>query len=283
MNTVSVSILVIISISAIILLTSKWKLNAFISLFLVSLFLAIAVMPGKNVITIMKDAFGSTMASTGFLIIFGAIIAIILDKTRAAVTVARFILSKTGESNAASALGITGFIAGMSIFCDSGFIILSGLAKSFSAKTKTAMPFIAGVLGCSLYSVHCLIPTHPGELAAAGILDANIGNLVLLGIAFAIPGFFVSYFWVKRMTNGKEYPPAPESEIQIQEDERTYPPVLLSFLPIVVPLFLIAVGSILNILELGSANFLVKVFVFTGQPVIALVDWDCICVIVAQQ
>ena len=270
MSTVAASILVIISISAIILLTSKWKLNAFVSLFLVSLFLAIAVMPGKNVITIMKDGFGSTMASTGFLIILGAIIAIILDKTGAAHTLARFILSKTGERNAAAALGITGFIAGMSIFCDSGFIILSGLAKSFSAKTKIAMPFIAGVLGCSLYSVHCLIPTHPGALAAAGIIDVSIGNLVVAGITFAIPGFFVSYFWVKWMTNGKAYPPASESEIKLSEDERTYPPVLLSFLPIVVPLVLIATGSLLNILEFGSTNVLGRLFVFTGQPIIAL-------------
>lgn len=270
MNAAAVSTLVIISIVAIILLTSKWKLNAFISLFLVSLFLAIAVMPAKNVITIMMDGFGSTMASTGFLIILGAIIAIILDKTGAALTLARFILSKTGESNAAAALGITGFIAGMSIFCDSGFIILSGLAKSFSARTKTAMPFIAGVLGCSLYSVHCLIPTHPGALAAAGILGSNISNLVMMGILFAIPGFFVSYFWVKRITNGKEYTPAPENQISLQEDKRTYPPVVLSFLPIVVPLFLIATGSLLNILGIGSTNLLGKVFVFTGQPVIAL-------------
>ena len=206
MGIAAISILVIISISAIILLTSKWKLNAFISLFLVSLFLAIAVMPDKDVIKIMKDSFGSTMASTGFLIILGAIIAIILDKTGAAITLARYILSKTGENKAAAALGITGFVTGMSVFCDAGFIILSGLAKSFSAKTKTAMPFIAGVLGCSLYSVHCLIPTHPGALAAAGILDANIGNLVIAGILFAIPGFCASYFWVKWMTNGKGLP-----------------------------------------------------------------------------
>src|SRR5665647_1189694 len=270
MSTVALSTLVIISIAAIILLTSRWKLNAFISLFLVSLFLALVVMPGKNVIKIMNDGFGSTMASTGFLIILGAVIAIILDKTGAAITLARFILSKTGESNAAAALGITGFIAGMSIFCDSGFIILSGLAKSFSAKTKIAMPFIAGVLGCSLYSVHCLIPTHPGALAAAGILNANIGNLVILGILFAIPGFFVSYFWVKRMTNGKAYLPSPESEIPLQEDEQIYPPVLLSFLPIVVPLLLIATGSLLNIMRLDDTYVLAKVFVFTGQPVIAL-------------
>ena len=174
------------------------------------------------------------MASTGFLIIPGAI------------------------------------IADMSIFCDTGFIILSGLAKAFSARTKAAMPLIAGALGCSLSAVHCLIPAHPGALAAAGILDDNIGNLVILGIVFAVPGFFVSYFWVKRMTKGKNYPPSPESEIPPKEPEHVHSSVLLSFLSIVIPLILIATGSLLNILPTGPDNILIKVLAYTGKPVIAL-------------
>ena len=269
MSIEAISTLVILSIAFIILLTSVWKLNAFIALFLVSLFLAFAVMPEKNVITIMKEGFGSTMASIGFLIILGTIIAILLDKTGAAITIANYILSKTGERNAAAALGITGFIAGLPIFCDSGFIILSGLSKSFSAKTKIAMPFIAGVLGCSLYSVHCLVPTHPGALAAAGILDVNIGNLVILGTLFAIPGFLASYFWIKLMTNGKSYSPARENEISLSKLFESNPSVASSLLPIVVPLFLITIGSLATIMDLSSSTF-GKVFVFIGQPVIAL-------------
>lgn len=271
MSTAAISSLVVISIVCIILLTSKWKLNAFIALFVVSLVLAVAVLPSKDVLTIMKSGFGNTMASTGFLIIPGAIIAVILDKTGAAVTLARYILSKTGEKNGAVALGITGFLAGMTIFCDSGYIILSGLAKSFSAKTKTGMPFIAAVLACSLYSVHCLIPTHPGALAAAGILNANIGNLVVAGILFAIPGFLVAYFWVKRMTKDKDYPPAATDEKPLREVEKKYPPVFWSFMPVVIPLLLIAIGSLLPILQPGSANFLVTIFEFAGQPMMALV------------
>ncbi len=269
MSTTATSTLVILSIAFVILLTSKWKLNAFIALFMVSLLLAMAVMPDKDVIAIMKEGFGSTMASIGFLIILGAIIAILLDKTGAALTIANYILSKTGERNAAAALGITGFIAGMPIFCDSGFIILSGLEKSFSSKTKTAMPLIAGVLGCALYSVHCLVPTHPGALAAAGILDVNIGNLVISGTLFAIPGFLASYFWVKFMTNKKAYSPAQESEISFSEHQN-YPPIISSLLPIAVPLFLITAGSLLTIKGFSSANNWIRVFVFTGQPVIAL-------------
>src|SRR5436190_1368413 len=107
MSTLAISTLVILSIALVILLTSVWKLNAFIALFLVSLFLAFAILPTKDVLSIMKEGFGSTMAAIGFVIVLGTIIAIILEKTGAAITIANYILSKTGERNAAAALGIT--------------------------------------------------------------------------------------------------------------------------------------------------------------------------------
>ncbi|HKK42830.1 MAG TPA: hypothetical protein VJ963_10510, partial [Bacteroidales bacterium] len=167
MDVLTTSVLVGISIVAIIILTSKMKLKAFVALFLVSLFLAFTTLPVNTIVTTLKTGFGNTMASIGFLIILGAMIGITLDRTGATLSIARFILSKTGEKRSSRALGITGFITGIPIFCDSAFIILSGLAKSFSSKSKIAMPFMATVLASSLYSVHCLIPPHPGALAAA--------------------------------------------------------------------------------------------------------------------
>ena len=53
------------------------------------------------------------MASIGFLIILGAIIGITLDKTGGTISIAKYILSKTGEKKSALALGITGFITGL--------------------------------------------------------------------------------------------------------------------------------------------------------------------------
>jgi GntP family gluconate:H+ symporter len=270
MSILFISILVVISIIAIIILTSTLKLQAFIALFLVSLFLAIATLPASTIMTTIKEGFGNTMGSIGFLIILGAIIGITLDRTGGTISIANYILSKTGEKRSAVALGITGFITGLPIFCDSGFIILSGLAKSFSSKSKIAMPFMATVLACSLYSVHCLIPPHPGALAAAGMFKVNIGYLIIIGIFFAIPGALAAYFWSKWMTGGKNYFPAKEIEIERQITRNDMPPVLLSFLPIVVPLLLITIKSLISLADKGGQSLLAKIFYFPGDPVIAL-------------
>jgi GntP family gluconate:H+ symporter len=265
-----ISVLVIISIIAIIVLTSKLRINAFIALFVISLFLAFSTLPASKVISVIKEGFGNTMASIGFLIILGAIIGITLDKTGGTISIANFILSKTGEKRSAQALGITSFISGLPIFCDSGFIILSGLARSLSSKSKIAMPFMATVLGCSLYSVHCLIPPHPGALAAAGIIDVNLGLLILFGTLFAIPASVAAFYWSRWLTKDKEYPPAVENISENTDSRTELPPVFLSFLPIVVPLFLITLRSVINMIDKDLNSIFAKIFYIPGEPVIAL-------------
>jgi GntP family gluconate:H+ symporter len=257
-----------LSIVAIIILTSRFKLNAFIALFAVSLFLAFATLPASGIVAVLKDGFGGTMSSIGFLVILGAIIGITLDKTGGALSIAKYILSKTGEKRSAAALGITGFITGLPIFCDSGFIIMSGLGRSISARTGQAMPFIATVLATSLYSVHCLIPPHPGALAAAGIMNANTGHLIIMGMAFAVPGALAAFFWSKRISKTGNYA-APASR-QAFPDNDSLPSAFRSFLPIFAPLALITLRSLFTINADSGNGFIREMIIIAGEPVFAL-------------
>ena len=267
----AISLFVFLSIACIVFLTSIAKLNAFVSLFVVSLFLALVALPDKNIVEILKQGFGNTMASIGFLIIPGAIIAIVLEKTGAAISIANYIISKTGKHNGAMAMGITGFVAGLPIFCDAGFIILSGLAKSVSKRTKISMTLIAFVLATSLYSVHCLTPTHPGALAAAGILNANIGQLIIWGILLAIPASIAAYFWINWKSNkNTSIEEDLQEDIALPKKEETLPPVFLSLLPVIFPLLLIALGALVKTFSITGDTVWVKIIFFISNPVIAL-------------
>ena len=262
--------LVIISILGIIFLTSRVKLHSFIALLVVSLLLAFLTIPPPMIVAKIQEGFGKTVGAIGFLIILGAIIGITLDKTGGIISIANYSLKRIGKKYAAASMAFTGFIAGMPIFCDSGFIIMSNLAKSFSSRARIPMPFIATVLATSLYSVHCLIPTHPGILAGAEIMNANIGYLIILGIVFAIPGAVAAYFWSRFMTKGKNYPSAEEREEGLQFSTEDLPPVMLSVLPIFVPLLLIIIASVLNLLYPASSHRIIEIFKIAGQPVFAL-------------
>lgn len=269
MSILTISILVILSIVLCIVLTSIVRLNAFLSLFVTALLLALATLPDRSVVEILQQGFGTTLSSIGFLIIFGAIIAVVLDFSGGAVSIATYILQKTGVHKAAPAIGITGFVTGLPIFCDSGYIILSGLCKSFSSKGKAGLPLIAFVLATSLYSVHCLVPTHPGALAASGILNANLGYLILLGTLFALPATLTAYWWIKWRT-GKQLLQQPAAPVA--SDDRVLPPVSLALLPVLTPILLIALRSLLTIFDAADANVLTRVLAFIGQPVMALLS-----------
>jgi GntP family gluconate:H+ symporter len=270
MNAAAISLTVVACIILIIILTTRLRLHAFIALFIVSLLLAFVTLPADTIIKTIKEGFGSTMGSIGFLIIFGAMIGVILDKTGGTLSIAGYILSKTGEKRSPAALGITGFITGLPIFCDSGFIVLSGLAKSLSRKSKIAMPFMATVLACSLYSVHCLIPPHPGALAAAGMINANIGYLIIIGILFALPGALAAYFWSRWISRKNTFVDSSGDVSTDSAASAELPSVILSFLPVVVPLLLITVKSLSVLIDKTGEGLLSRIFYFPGEPVIAL-------------
>jgi gluconate:H+ symporter, GntP family len=262
--------LILAGIILIIILTSWLRLHAFLSLFLVSLLMALIVVPFTDIVPLLKKGFGDTMASIGLIIIFGAIIGVTLDYTGATISMANFILKKTGNRNAPAAISITGFITGLPIFCDSGFIVLSGLNRSLTAKSKSNPVFMSTILACSLYSVHCLIPPHPGATAAAGIIGANIGQLVLIGIAVAIPTSLAGYLWARFLTRRMVSEPVSDTPTGLVPPRRGVPNAGISFMPILVPLLLITGKSLSNFMFPGSHAPLALLIGLLGEPVMAL-------------
>ena len=82
-------------------------------------------------ISTVTGGFGGTMTSIGIVIGFGCIMGIFLEKSGAAKRMAITILKLVGVKRADVVLGLTGFVVSIPVFCDSGFVILSSLAKEF--------------------------------------------------------------------------------------------------------------------------------------------------------
>src|SRR5918993_4506585 len=179
---------------------------------------------------------------------------------------AAYILKRVGDKHASFAMSITGFVVGLPIFCDSGYIVLSGLNKSIARRTGISVVIMSVSLATGLYSVHCLIPPHPGAAAAAGTLGVAYGKLILIGVIVALPAMLVGHWWARYA--GKKIPFLRSADDEVAEAAVDLPSTLKAFLPVIVPILLIAIHSVVE----GNEVFTPwqQMLLIVGDPVIAL-------------
>jgi len=259
-----------VGIVLIVLLTTRFKLHAFFALITACFVVGLGLgMPLSDVLATTKTGFGNIIGALGLIIVFGTALGIVLEYTGATLVLANSILRITGQRRAASAMNITGYVVGLPIFCDSGYIVLSSLNKNLAKRTGTAMALMAGSLASGLYAVHCLIPPHPGAAAATATLSADFGLVVLYGMLVAVPTAYIGLVWSKYASKSLQKETAGGSDEA--EDEtvvKKLPSVWLSLLPIVVPIVLIGVRSFMQVGE--TSSFIAKAFYNIGAPEIAL-------------
>jgi len=263
-----VIICLLAGIAVIVLLTTKYRVHAFFALLIACFVTGLGVqLPLADVITDIKDGFGNIMKSLGLIIILGTTLGVLLEHTGSTKVMANFILKKTGDRYAALAMSLTGFVVGLPVFCDSGYIVLSGLTRPLAKRTGIPVIMIAVSLATGLYAVHCLIPPHPGAAAAAGVLNVDFGKLVGIGIITAIPAMLVGHWWA--MFAGKKIKAVAEPEEIIVKEISEGPSVIKAFLPVVVPVILIAMKSFAAT-TFHISNPWALFFLSLGDPVIAL-------------
>jgi len=255
-------------VGLIILLTTRYKVHAFFALLISCAVVGLGVgLSPDSVISTAKEGFGNIMRSLGFIIVLGTTLGVLLEYTGATRVMAEYILKRTGERRAPLSMSITGFIVGLPIFCDSGFIVLSGLNRSLARRSHTPLVLMSVSLATGLYSVHCLIPPHPGAAAAAGTIGVEFSRLILYGIIVAIPAAIAGYAWA-RFAGRHEPPPQAEAEEEVLPKIEG-PSVITAFLPVVIPITLIGIRSFFSI-ENTHPSPTLSFFLALGDPVTAL-------------
>ncbi|EMT38837.1 predicted D-glycerate permease [Thermoanaerobacter thermohydrosulfuricus] len=263
-----------LSILFIVIATAKFKLHPFLALIFASYFLAFAAfMPSDKIAGIITQGFGNTLTSIGIVIIAGVIIGTILEKSGAAIKMAETIIKFVGEKRPTIAMSIMGYIVSIPVFCDSGFIILSSLNKALAKKTKTSLVAMSIALSTGLYATHVLVPPTPGPIAAASNLQLNnLLLVILIGLLVAIPAMIAGNIFANKVAS--KYQANIDESISYEEVLKKYgklPDAWKSFAPIVVPIILMALGSIAKFPgEPFGEGFFDKLFVFLGTPVNAL-------------
>jgi GntP family gluconate:H+ symporter len=270
-------VILLLTIIFIVVATSKFKLHPFLSLIIASYGLAFAAgAPIDKIASFISAGFGGTLTNIGLVILAGCIIGTILEKSGAAIKMAEVVINAVGEKRPTVAMSIIGYIVSIPVFCDSGFVILSSLNKTLAKKTKTSLVAMSVALSTGLYATHTLVPPTPGPIAAASNLKLdNLLLVIVFGMLVAIPAVIIGNVFANKVAS--KY----KSNVDMETDTRTYedeikrygklPSATKSFAPIIVPIILMALGSVAkfpgNPFGTGIAF---KLFAFLGTPVNAL-------------
>ncbi|MEL6192530.1 MAG: GntP family permease [Bacteroidota bacterium] len=265
-------LLIFLSVLFIILSTTKLNLHPFLALIITTFFFGVfAGIPVRELLTTINQGFGGTIGNIGLLIIFGLIIGAFLEKSGGAFTLASTILQWVGTKSIHTAMGIIGYIVSIPVFADSGFIILSSLNKALSNKAKVSVAGTAIALSMGLIATHTMVPPTPGPIAAASLLDADLGRVILIGLFASLGALAVAITFAKRFAAKFEVElvHSPENAATPTETER--PGALKAFLPIIIPIILIIIKSIAEFPSqpLGTGAF-IDFWIFMGNPVVAL-------------
>ena len=291
MSGIALIVCFVIAIILMIVMISKFKVHPFLALMSISLVLAVvAGIDLSKIPAMIGVGFSGTFKSIGIVIIFGTIIGTVLEKTGAALKLADMVVKLVGQRRPELAMLIMGWVVGIPVFCDSGFVVLNSIREALYKKISASPVAMSVALSGGLYASHVFIPPTPGPIAAAGTLGLG-GNLLLviiMGTVVSVPVLVAVYFFSKSIAKSVTISDKEaDATITASYEELLnkfgkLPSGFLSIAPIIMPIIFMAVGSVIDVLAkqgmLDKAALLPKIFLFLGNPIIALAIGVIFCV-----
>ncbi|NKE59867.1 GntP family permease [Lentzea sp. PSKA42] len=276
--------LAVVSIAVLLLLIIRFKVEPFIALIVVALGVALAAgLPTETLVgsaqkasdSLLEKGFGGILGHIAAIIGLGTLLGAMLEASGGAQVLMDKLMQAFGEKRAPVAIGLAGLIFGVPVFFDIGIFVLAPLVyvaaqRSGKSIVLFSMPLLAG-----LSVMHAFMPPHPGPVAAAGLLHVSLGWIIIMGLAVAIPSWFVGgvlySYWIGKRINV----PVPEEMLAAAEKARSEngskdaPSLGLVLSIIGLPLVLILAGTFGSILlQKGSRPY--SIATFFGTPAVAL-------------
>lgn len=264
----------VIGLIALVLLITMTRIHVFLAVIICAIFIGLfGGMSQKDVLDAITGGFGKSLSSIGIIIGFGVMLGKLLEISGATKVMADTFIRLFGKNHEEEALALSGFVTSLSIFCTSGFIILSPLIKALSQKTKKSVVALGIALAGGLLASHSLVPPAAGPIGVAGILNANIGEFMLYGTIISIPILIVSLVYGKYL--GKKIYQIPngdswtreriEVKAEKEETEEKELSALLCFAPILLPIILIILKTVCTSFDVENS-----IIALLGQPIVAL-------------
>lgn len=277
MTTLSITLIVISAVIILLFIVLKLKISAFIALLLIAIYVGILTgMPLSAITDSIQEGMAGTLGFVATVVGLGAIFGQMLESSGGAESLANFLIRKFGKDRAPWAMAITGFIIGIPVFFDVGFIIIVPIVYALSRDTKRSLLYYAIPLLAGLAVTHSFIPPTPGPVAVADIIGAQLGWVILLGFTLGLPTAIIAGPVFGKYISKKIHlePPFSLGEPQQEFDPKNYPSFRSIVVIISIPLLLILLNTFTTVAvsnEFISKSLWTDIVEFIGHPFSALI------------
>ncbi|WP_193045479.1 GntP family permease [Mycolicibacterium baixiangningiae] len=249
-------VIAVVAIAVLLFLIIKVRLHAFFSLIVVSVLTGLAAGIGMgDVVTVVIAGFSNTVGTVALLVGFGAVLGRLVEMTGGAQTLADRMLKRFGEKRAPLALAVASLFYAFPIFLDAGFIVMLPIIYTVARRLGGSfMLYVLPSIGAFLM-MHALTPPHPGPTAAATVMGADVGMVVIVALLVGLPTWYLAGYRLSLII-AKRYPNMPVPTLlgepkDYPEDER--PGFWTVILVLLLPLLLIFFNTVFSTLEADGA------------------------------
>lgn len=180
------------AIGLLLFLIIRLRLHAFIALVVVSVLTALAAgIRPADLVDVLYDGFGSTLASVALLVGLGAMLGRLLELSGGAEVLTERLIRVFEEKRAPLALGVTSLLFGFPIFFDAGLVVMLPIIFTVARRLGGSLLLYAFPAAIAFSAMHIFVPPHPGPVAASGLLGANVGLVLLCGLLIAVPAWYL--------------------------------------------------------------------------------------------
>lgn len=262
-------IIIALAISLQIFLSVK-KVSPFISLLLVAILTGLFLgMKPMEVIKSIENGVGSTLSGLALILCLGAILGKILESSGAAKKISATLINGFGVQYIQWSLLLTGFLVGLPLYYNAGFIILVPLVFSIAKETRLPLLYLAIPMAASLSTVHCFLPPHPSPVILVNAFKADLGKTLIYGSIIALPAIIVAGPFLGKFLRNVKIDMvglfASKEDIPFEKLPKSLPSFVIALLPV----FLITI-SVISKSFLSGGSLINNILGFFGDANIAL-------------
>jgi gluconate transporter len=269
-------LIVLLGLLLLLLLIVK-KVSPMLALLIVSIITGLMLgMSPVKVMASISGGIGSTLGGMIMVLALGAMLGKLIEESGSSKKIVFILIRLFGIRNIQWAILSTGLLVGIPLFYNAGFVVLVPLIFAIASTTRLPILYLALPMAASLSVTHGFLPPHPGPLAIASILNADVGLILIYGLILTFPIAIASGVILPRIILKNNFTFSDRMEY-VPEEEKLLPSGTRSFISALLPVFLIIIGT--------AGNFLFKsesinpLFVFISDPTIALLISVIVCII----